>query len=104
MIRCQGRQVHHHHHHSPDRDQVGLADFPDCLHSRVGSLSSNTFSVSSETLRDVCGVCILWVLIDSAPEPMGQNTVTTCADVPNVVVVHSTGLMEDLGSADNLAC
>ena len=51
----------------------------------------------------MCGVCALWVLIDSAPEPMGQNAVTTHADVPNVVVVHGTGLMEDLGSADNLA-
>ena len=61
------------------------------------------FSVSSETLRDVRRVCALWVLIDSAPEPTGQNVVTTHADVPNVVVVHGTGLMEDLGSADNLA-
>ena len=64
---------------------------------------SSTFSVSSETLWDVHRVCALWVLIDSAPEPMGQNAVTMHADVPNVVVVHGTGLMEDLGSADNLA-
>ena len=61
------------------------------------------FSVSSETLWDVCGVCTLWVLIDSAPEPTGQNAVTTCADVPNVVVVCGMGLIEDLGSVDNLA-
>ena len=47
-------------------------------------------------------VCALWVLIDSAPEPTGQNMVTTRADVPNVVV-RGMGLMEDLGSADNLA-
>ena len=44
------------------------------------------------------------MLIDSAPEPMGQNAVTTHVDVPNVVVVRSTGLIEDLGSVDNLAC
>ena len=31
---------------------------------------------------------------------MGQNTITMCADVLNVVVVHSTGLIEDLGSVD----
>ena len=62
------------------------------------------FSVSSKTLQDVHRVCALWVLIDSAPEPMGQNTVTTHADVLNVVVVHSMGLIDDLGSADNLAC
>ena len=62
------------------------------------------FSVSSETLRDVRGVCALWVLIDSAPEPMGQNAVTTHVDVPNVVVVRSTGLMEDLGSVVKPAC
>ena len=61
------------------------------------------FLVSSETLWDVCRVCALWVLIDSAPEPMGQNVVTMCANVPNVVVVCSMGLIEDLGSADNLA-
>ena len=47
------------------------------------------FSVSSETLRDVRGVC---------------NVVTMHADVPNVVVVHGMGLIEDLGSADNPAC
>ena len=61
------------------------------------------FSVSSETLRDVRRVCALWVLIDSAPEPTGWNVVITCVDVPNVVVVHGMGLIEDLGSADNLA-
>ena len=64
---------------------------------------SNTFSVSSETLQDVHRVCALWLLIDSAPEPMGQNAVTTCAEVPNVVVVCSMGLIDDLGSADNPA-
>ena len=62
------------------------------------------FSVSSKTLWDVHGVCALWVLIDSAPEPMGQNAVTMHVDVPNVVVVRGMGLIEDLGSADNLAC
>ena len=56
------------------------------------------FSVSSETLWDVHGVCALWVLIDSAPEPMNRNMVTTRADVLNVAVVHSMGLIEDLGS------
>ena len=61
------------------------------------------FLVSSETLQDVCGVCALWVLIDSVPEPMGQNAVTTRAEVPNVVVVHGMGLMDDLHSADNPA-
>ena len=103
MIRRRVHQVRRHHHHPPDRDQAGLADFPDFLR-RNPSLSSNMFSVSSETLRDVRGVCALWVLIDSAPEPMCRNAVTTRADVLNVVVVHGTGLMEDLGLADNLAC
>ena len=36
-------------------------------------------------------------LIDSAPEPLGWNAVTTHAEVPNVVVVHHTGVKDDIG-------
>ena len=43
------------------------------------------------------------MLIDSAPEPMGQNVDMTCAEVPNVVVLHRMGVKDDQDCADRPA-
>ena len=61
------------------------------------------FSVSSETLLGVRRFCALWVLIDSVPEPMGQNAVTMPAEVLNVVVAGRDGFMDVLCLAVKLA-
>ena len=64
---------------------------------------ASRFLEASEIPQEVRSSLFWLVLIDSAPDPIGQKTDDVCAEVLNVVLCH-TGVRDDLGCADSTLC
>ena len=63
----------------------------------TGFIIMRSFRICTGSVRSLC-----LVLIDSAPEPIGQQKDAGCAEVLNVVL-HCTGVNDDLCCAVKLA-
>ena len=61
---------------------------------------ASRFSEASEIPREVHSSLFRLVLIDSAPDPIGQKTDDVPVEVLNVVL-HHTRVRDDLGCADS---